>query len=1321
MLIKLADLHENNYAEEIKRLQRELIAAGNENNHEMTVVFDKAKGGYYAIINAIIGRLNRYLSADKTTGINESHIEKITTLHLERFSSEYVNKVLEHFGHRYYQHVTSLCLTLDQPLEFKTFGLIKSLQMSELAEITVLAEDASVTEKIEKQFKKFGGLFAGIRVTINGSLQVLNAAESDSAEEKEEKPTPVAISPKPELGKNIIGKYLAFRKIMKDSLSIFSSSNSEIEAKIDNLLYLYGRLARTVSMEDKKAAVSAALDLVKKIKATSANGTTIYLANTKRFLENRDHGPDVSEITRQDALAFYENFLAKSFPNAQSLQLGLMSLNNILQIELQSGYLPNCNSYSEFEHILKNLSNVLMRRGIRPLIDAKKLSIREVSLLGDRFTEISHAKDLKFFDDLLALVDEVCTTFGTVVSQEILQVLLSNKELSLAYVPYILNICLQLSYPSKTAATETTVNVELQALMELLHHTKVDQTNWTTIKDKIEMILQAVLQKRFPEKPLDVLFQEFTTPSNLLEVPLSIEEATIIFEKYGLVNQHAANLTKLNDRELKQEIKSYALPITANSEAYYRVLAIIREQVRRKFHIFPYNLQMINVLTILNSSRRLAQINTGEGKSIIIAMLAATLALQNKKIDIITTSIDLAVRDTRKFAPFYQALNLTVTHITDKAEVKPHDYRPNIIYGTLTDFQFDYLFEQLGTLHRYNRGQDTIIIDEADHMTLEAQGHPAYIASVSDKYSAELYEKIWLFVTAQDTILNPQSLYYYLLMEHREKYSSHKITQWIDSIATAQAMHEYKNYAIQDDNIVPVNFEHTGQLLSGTRWQGGVHAFVEAEHGLKIHPEDFCTAQVTSLEYFNLYTNIYGLTGTLGNREELTESYHVSCYDSPPYFPSKKQAGEDIVAETPAEQDELILNDMQEQQRLGTPSLILSETIAQTHHYSNYLTSHGLRCQLYNGIQDKSAETLLGLSGNPKAITVATNTAGRGADVVPTPKAEVNGGLNFIGTTPTINRRVEIQNFGRTGRQGRGGTFRYIFHKQQLRHFFKNLPMPATSKEIIAKWKELREENSKRVSLLRGQEKHFFELEFIAQKMLFCLPKLYKLRKAITDDWKETYDEITKGSAALRRKQTFTQQDFNQARYLVAQQLNAFYERNNFGDANIPDYGNNALQFALLQDDLKLTAMFAYFQPELLTIHGRLINPRDFTKNEKLIALVEAAIKNREANQKSIATFVESEEQKNNLREQLLTQDVLKHTAVESENLEPVHNHEESDKEEEEYKPEISPTKTAPTPAQLLGRSLPFIGSPASEAIDELKPDEESEETIEAAPSNSPR
>jgi preprotein translocase subunit SecA len=441
-------------------------------------------------------------------------------------------------------------------------------------------------------------------------------------------------------------------------------------------------------------------------------------------------------------------------------------------------------------------------------------------------------------------------------------------------------------------------------------------------------------------------------------------------------------------------------------------------------------------------------------------------------VDIVSPNRYLAQRDTRKYASFFNEFNFTTSHICLDEPEERH-FRAHVLYGTNYDFEFAFMRDQLrgkpqrtwvkGS-HIVSRPYDIVIVDEVDNLFIDSALQSARIALPSLKTMAWMYSPILAFAEAhKETIKNglkllsnEDEIFSDMIKQLRielktlqngryqkevEEFGDLQLKTWLMNAYQAQhVLKEHNDYVIKHKKsntpglkdslqITIVDRNNTGRLKEKSRWEGGLHQFIEAKHGLDIQEESLTVASLCHPVYFGYYRKIFGLTGTLGSeieRREVELTYSIDSFDVPPHQKCLRQQLDPLLAHSQEEQFPLIFKEIQEIQQNNRPILILCETIQKSNDLAKYLDLNKIFCQILNEVQAEQEDFIVARAGEPRMVTIATNTGGRGTDIILHPISRENGGLHVVFTFFAENERTEEQGFGRGGRQGQKGTCRFI-------------------------------------------------------------------------------------------------------------------------------------------------------------------------------------------------------------------------------------------------------------------------------------------------------
>lgn len=594
------------------------------------------------------------------------------------------------------------------------------------------------------------------------------------------------------------------------------------------------------------------------------------------------------------------------------------------------------------------------------------------------------------------------------------------------------------------------------------------QTSLDRLIEQIDSLRKNFLQKKFPMNSFEEPFEAYFTKSSLVQFALDESEKDSLKKKFSLLeslglsvkNKPLAELvamaSKLSEKSFLSEIDQLLL------------LSIGREAVRIELGIMPYSTQMIAILGILYHpvalKGRIAQVRTGEGKSTIAALLAFYFALQGRFVDVISSSSQLAQRDQKKYESFFSRFNIATSYLCS-AQRDEQAFTGQIIYGTNYDFEFAFLFDALKENELQNIRNhkakvfsfDVALVDEVDNLFIDTALNSARISIPHKNNHLWIYHALANFVQKNSEFVknelkeeSKKNLLQTIKKEleaiesgkYREsiaKFSEKQWETWLQSAYKAfYVLKEKEDYVVMpqqksggklQDSIVIIDKENTGERQEKSRWQNGLHEFLEIKHRLKVSPEGLMPAAISHPIFFNMYKNIYGLTGTMGShieRKEITDIYEIDSFDAPPHKPSQRKELSPKVLPTRESYYKALLEETEAMQQQKRPMLILLETIKETEELANFFKSQNMQVQLLNQRQPADENYIISLAGKPSAITIATNTAGRGTDIILSEESIKNGGLHLVFGFFPKNERVEVQGFGRAARQGQPGSVRMI-------------------------------------------------------------------------------------------------------------------------------------------------------------------------------------------------------------------------------------------------------------------------------------------------------
>ncbi len=585
------------------------------------------------------------------------------------------------------------------------------------------------------------------------------------------------------------------------------------------------------------------------------------------------------------------------------------------------------------------------------------------------------------------------------------------------------------------------------------------KTNLVELLDKLEDIKQEIELKKYPEKDIEEVLQAFASPGEGLVSILNTEELDKLAHQFAQVDALCKKLRKCDISELANEVRAIRLKNTLPESEKMTLIAIAREAIRLKFKIYPFNTQVLALLGLLNYPRtfkgRIAQVRAGEGKSTVVTMLAFYHASLGDTVDIISSSRYLAKRDRKKYREFYQLFGIPTSHICTNDPTE-ENFNGQIIFGTNSDFEFaemwDYVREK--RLREGGRSGNVVIVDEVDNLFIDTALNSARISIPSEGKYGWVYEPILNFIKENFFVIFGGQAVVPLLREKLGQVQEGKFKHLLDQIEDAKlavwlssatsALMEYKvdrEYVVKpiernswvgkitEQSVVLADKDHTGRLMFGMRAAGGVHEFLEAKHNVPIHAESLVHASLSHPIFYAKYPIIYGLTGTLGSqieRKEVESLYQVDTFDVPPHKKNIREALPTLILHSKQEYFSAIITDILGMVQRKRPTLILFESIKKSDRFALFLKDKGMNFQILNERQLEHEYFIIARAGAPGMITVATNTAGRGTDIILHPDSLQNGGLHVIFAFYPNNDRVEEQGVCRGARQGQQGSARMI-------------------------------------------------------------------------------------------------------------------------------------------------------------------------------------------------------------------------------------------------------------------------------------------------------
>lgn len=617
---------------------------------------------------------------------------------------------------------------------------------------------------------------------------------------------------------------------------------------------------------------------------------------------------------------------------------------------------------------------------------------------------------------------------------------------------------------------------------------------------------------------------------------INIDTLSVMREYYyqvrELCNQYR-NLTLNELIEKGSSLRQKALEQPLESSEFLELIAIGRLAIKMQFDIYPDRTQILTVLGLLvDGKNRLAQVKTGEGKSIIVTLMAFIMGMQNRAVDIITSAAYLAQRDHDRFKNFFLRFGISTSHICHKNQRTTH-FSGQILYGTVTDFEFAFMRDRLNSVGLYEerskyvqRNFDCVIIDEVDNLLIDTAINNARLSYPAEESCHWVYAPILKFIKIHfRSLLTCPLPSPSILSELREfirqdfdsmndkrfmNFSDKELSGWLRSAYKALfEMEENVDYVvkkIKDDNgkwfdsIQIVDAQNTGRIVKSSRWAGGLHEFIEVKHDIDVGNETLVPISLSHASFYSFYRLILGLSGTLGllqEREEIHEIYDIECFDVPPHSPSLRLDLNPKISHSDSIYFQEILQSILTFQSQGRPVLVLCSTIDDSEELAHYLNKYHVKFQLLNEMQNEHDSIIISKAGGAGVITVATNTASRGTDIQLSDASLINGGLHVILTFFPELQRVCFQMIGRSGRRGQPGSSEMILSRERgmLKEYYL---LELSDEEILKELENKRQHHASYMRHLRIQQSKFENINFSYAQIFFDYFKQWKF--AITQE-----------------------------------------------------------------------------------------------------------------------------------------------------------------------------------------------------------------------------
>ena len=548
---------------------------------------------------------------------------------------------------------------------------------------------------------------------------------------------------------------------------------------------------------------------------------------------------------------------------------------------------------------------------------------------------------------------------------------------------------------------------------------------------------------------------------NSIKKILGLDPNENALKKYSalveIVNSYSEDIHAKPDDEIKSRFAELKTQVNENSasldDLLPEVFAIVREVSERTIGLRHYNVQLVGGMALHDG--RIAEMKTGEGKTLVAPLAVVLNAMKGEGVHLVTVNDYLARRDAEWMTPVYNFLGLTagVIYPYMPNEERRAAYMTDVTYGTNSEFGFDYLRDNMvmNQNEMVQRGHNFCIVDEVDSILIDEARTPLIISGPSD-------DDAGLYVKADSAARNLKVNADYEVDEKEKSISmteagiqkcedylkmpglfsdaahsdlAHRVVQ---ALKAHELFRRDTDYVVKDGEVIIVD-EFTGRLMMGRRYSDGLHQAIEAKERVKVGRESQTLATITLQNYFRMYHKLAGMTGTAATEaEEFKEIYGLQVVTIPTHKTMIRTDNPDVIYATEKEKFAAVVDEVEERHKNGQPVLVGTTSIENSERVSKLLKARKISHQVLNAKYHEQEAAIVAQAGREGAVTVATNMAGRGTDIMlggnPPDTDEHErvvkaGGLAIIGTERHESRRIDNQLRGRSGRQGDPGTSRF--------------------------------------------------------------------------------------------------------------------------------------------------------------------------------------------------------------------------------------------------------------------------------------------------------
>ena len=646
--------------------------------------------------------------------------------------------------------------------------------------------------------------------------------------------------------------------------------------------------------------------------------------------------------------------------------------------------------------------------------------------------------------------------------------------------------------------------------------------------------------------------------------------STELNKKVEEINSKEQELEQFTDEEIKQAFHELKKLIGTNDVYSLEVdaFALTREAAKRTLGQRHYDVQLFGGMVLLRN--KIAEMKTGEGKTLVSTLPIALRALYGKGVHVVTVNDYLAKRDAEWMTPVYNFLGLEVglIYANQEYEEKRAAYRKDITYGTNNEFGFDYLRDNMAQTKEQLTQSNLFysVIDEVDSILVDEARTPLIISGrveESTKWYIQfsklvkgMKQDVHYEIEESKKQIHPTEIGIELVekqlgIDNLYEYTETNFIHYLTASLRAKAIYAKDVDYIVEDGQLKIVDEFTGRVLEGRRYSDGLHQALEAKEGLQIQDENQTLASITYQNYFRMYENLSGMTGTAKTEEdELIQIYNLEVIDIPTNVPIARDDKQDAVYKTRKAKINAVIEDINDRNKEGQPILLGTVSVESSEELSKALTNKGIKHSVLNAKNHEQEASIVAQAGRLGSVTVATNMAGRGVDIklggnpeemaFLTAKNENKleddkylqqktdeyekqsieeknkvlslGGLYVLGTERHESRRIDNQLRGRSGRQGDPGESRfYISLEDDLMRRFQGERIQSIMDKLNLPDEERIEQNMVTKSIERAQAQ-VESLNFEIRKNVLKFDQVLNQQREVIYKWRRnllTSDDIS--------------------------------------------------------------------------------------------------------------------------------------------------------------------------------------------------------------------